>query len=330
MKTIALKMETERETWIDVCRGIGILFVLLGHTQVPFKKIIYGFHMPLFFMLSGFLYHDKGLTYSWLKRELQRYIVPYFILSFINLMIQMILQSLNLVQHSSLARYIFGILYSRGSTKWMPNCSPLWFLTCLFNSLLLYQILQKVKKDIYYYSLLFVLAMIGFILDVLNAPKLPWNLDTAFVSLIFIEAGNQLERHGFLFELIKHPIIVFFSGGIGFFCIWLNPVEIVDFDSNSYGLFSLMLIGSLSISIAVMTVCRFVLDEKNSIINRSLAFIGRHTLFIMGFDYFSASLARKALNDIGAQIWITEFLLKLITQLSHQHNWYKSLNFQAK
>lgn len=50
-----LKNKDDRQTWIDVCRGIGILLVVFAHTSSPFNNFIYGFHMPLFFMISGII-----------------------------------------------------------------------------------------------------------------------------------------------------------------------------------------------------------------------------------------------------------------------------------
>lgn len=37
-----------RLEWIDVCRELGIILVVLGHAHPPLHKLIYGFHMPLF------------------------------------------------------------------------------------------------------------------------------------------------------------------------------------------------------------------------------------------------------------------------------------------
>lgn len=46
-----------RLEWIDVARGIGIIAVVVGHiwTRGPLRDAVYSFHMPLFFLLSGFL-----------------------------------------------------------------------------------------------------------------------------------------------------------------------------------------------------------------------------------------------------------------------------------
>ena len=46
-----------RYRFIDIARGIAIIVVVLGHSfssaDCPMNKMILGFHMPLFFFLSG-------------------------------------------------------------------------------------------------------------------------------------------------------------------------------------------------------------------------------------------------------------------------------------
>ncbi len=59
------KYRNDRQIWIDVCRGIGIILVVFAHTSSPFKNFIYGFRMPLFFMISGIILdrHRAGLPF---------------------------------------------------------------------------------------------------------------------------------------------------------------------------------------------------------------------------------------------------------------------------
>lgn len=53
-------VENKRIAYIDIAKGIGILFVMLGHClyseESPIRLFIYSFHMPLFFVLSGMTY----------------------------------------------------------------------------------------------------------------------------------------------------------------------------------------------------------------------------------------------------------------------------------
>ncbi len=50
----------ERKVELDILKGIGIIFMIMGHIEYGdiFNKLIYGFHMVLFICVSGFLYKD--------------------------------------------------------------------------------------------------------------------------------------------------------------------------------------------------------------------------------------------------------------------------------
>lgn len=54
-------MEINRIEWVDIAKGIAILLVVLGHTGLAvgsaryLDAFIYSFHLPLFFVLSGYL-----------------------------------------------------------------------------------------------------------------------------------------------------------------------------------------------------------------------------------------------------------------------------------
>ncbi|HFC54058.1 MAG TPA: hypothetical protein ENJ43_06455, partial [Gammaproteobacteria bacterium] len=56
--------------WVMIAKGIGIVLVVIGHFHLPdspeawhdIRRIIYLFHMPLFFILSGFLYIHAKLS----------------------------------------------------------------------------------------------------------------------------------------------------------------------------------------------------------------------------------------------------------------------------
>ena len=65
-----------RIAWLDVAKALGIFLVFYGHLlEVMYRyggrpflfpqiKFIYAFHMPLFFVLSGYLYRDSGQPFG--------------------------------------------------------------------------------------------------------------------------------------------------------------------------------------------------------------------------------------------------------------------------
>lgn len=88
-------MSTSRNLSLDIAKGIGILLVVIGHTMSPIMdgnlvmekcyQILYVFHMPLFFLLSGLVssrmidnssMNLKGKT-ELLKQRAIRLMIPY-------------------------------------------------------------------------------------------------------------------------------------------------------------------------------------------------------------------------------------------------------------
>ena len=52
-----MEARINRITHIDIFKGIGILFMVMGHIGFSsiFDKWIHAFHMPMFFFISGYL-----------------------------------------------------------------------------------------------------------------------------------------------------------------------------------------------------------------------------------------------------------------------------------
>ena len=67
-----------RYLWIDILKGIGIVCVILGHTFIYGDRVYY-FHMPLFFIVGGFLFRNgqEWLYLFW--KSTKRIIFPFII-----------------------------------------------------------------------------------------------------------------------------------------------------------------------------------------------------------------------------------------------------------
>ena len=52
---------SKRTDYIDVARGVMIILMLVGHSGLPQlgRQLIYGFHMPFFFIISGVMYNKE-------------------------------------------------------------------------------------------------------------------------------------------------------------------------------------------------------------------------------------------------------------------------------
>jgi fucose 4-O-acetylase-like acetyltransferase len=192
--------------WIDALRGIGIMLVVFAHHSLPvtLDTYIYSFHMPLFFFVSGFLldfgkYVDS--TASFVKRRFRSLIVPYFFFALITCLFYFLLDSLFQPQVTNIEFFeadalymIYSILFSPGSlVSYNP---PLWFLTCLFvTELLFYGFAKNYYQEPNKLALLLATAgVIGYLYSVLVSFRLPWNADVALSAVVFYGAGNLFRR----------------------------------------------------------------------------------------------------------------------------------------
>lgn len=53
-----VKKQSDRKQWMDYARGIGIILVMIGHLpnlNYHITRYIFSFHMPLFFVISGYV-----------------------------------------------------------------------------------------------------------------------------------------------------------------------------------------------------------------------------------------------------------------------------------
>lgn len=141
--------------YVDYAKGFGILLVMLGHVNlvVPksnhlahyFVQLIYSFHMPLFFVITGFLlgYKDSTLpkgTVPALKvgKLFLRLMVPYYIYSVVYILI-------GIYRYGYTDEYLTDMITAVWTTM---GSAPLWFLSTLFFARLLFHFLKyKLKLD---------------------------------------------------------------------------------------------------------------------------------------------------------------------------------------
>ena len=112
--------DSQRIEWIDALRGLGMIFVIVGHMTVPdlVHKLAYSFHMPLFFAISGFLYKNQ-FSQNWFLRKADSLMTMYFIWAGITLSVYIYIGKYQL----------WGGLKSLFSGL---GIGVTWFFVCLF------------------------------------------------------------------------------------------------------------------------------------------------------------------------------------------------------
>lgn len=57
----------KRNTVISICKGLAIILMVIGHAEAPdmLTRIIYTFHMPLFFITAGYFFSARNVEDPW-------------------------------------------------------------------------------------------------------------------------------------------------------------------------------------------------------------------------------------------------------------------------
>ncbi len=137
-----------------------------------------------------------------------------------------------------------------------------------------------------------------------------------FLGVGYLSAKHKLE----LFENKQWIVISVIALILGLMAIHFNSD--VDFDDNKYGNLLLMFIGAISVSFALScTIYHFHPFTK------FFTFFGKHTIFIMGFDYFSGAIGRMLMGYVGFENWASVFCVKIIVLTIGIYLWYWLIHF---
>ena len=144
-----MKYKSNRIEWIDIAKGIGMIFVILGHTAIPdnYLKFVLAFNMPLFFFLSGCTFKLKDNFFEFLKKKIKTLLIPYFVFSIITYLFWLVVERRILNDTGmSIFKPIIGMFYANNIDGYMIFDGVLWFIACLFITEILFFAIAKIAK----------------------------------------------------------------------------------------------------------------------------------------------------------------------------------------
>lgn len=285
-----------RLDWVDKAKGIGILLVIYGHNYPFAESYIYGFHMPLFFFISGMFHPDK-IDYNSIKKRFKSLIIPYFIWALLLYIFWVFLgrhYGNSVSNNLDPINNFIGIFYAQGGMQFMDWGIPLWFLPCLFLSFLLFGFITSIKNRLIQYLILIFFIGFGFVYPHYFEFKLPWSFDVACVSLIFYKTGNFLKNR---LVALNSNKVGFWVIGILFLCTFLALLNSkVDMYRSMYGNMVLFIITGLSGTLFI------ILISKKIKFHNSLIFLGRHTIPLLALQLRALTVVKLVLICIGIQV----------------------------
>lgn len=124
--------------WIDIGKGIGIIFIVLGHAANTgiIKDYFFSFHIPLLILLSGIVFHCTTGIGDFIKRNVNRLLVPYVVFSLLSIVIfwaaGIVKPSITEGMNTDVLHNVCVMIYGNSKPDIMKYNSPLWYLPCFF------------------------------------------------------------------------------------------------------------------------------------------------------------------------------------------------------
>lgn len=287
MNTVSTK---KRLVYIDVMKLLGIYLIVYGHFFSFGSLYIYAFHVPLFFIISGFLSKQEPSAIFW-KKLWQNLIVPLILIFLINTLINL----LNDLRHG-----IFqfkDLIYQLGkATIGMQQVlGAMWFVYSLIIIKILFHFIPNRTYQVYT-SIIFILLALSFNLYIPSHSfiKEPNAIINCLLSYPFFVLGYNLRDYKERIDSVKPisltSLITFLISGVVLYFSASNNA-FVDMRNCGYGSHILLFfLGVIAGTILILLISKAI----ENLIPPSLSLIiSIGTVLILGFHVHIIKMIHK-------------------------------------
>ncbi len=297
--------------------------MVIGHSGAPsgLAGSIYLFHMPCFFLISGYLFKEKHLndTKTFILKKVKGLYLPFVKWSLIFLLFHNILYHLNLYgikyNTSDFLSKVFHILTITGSEQLLGG---FWFLKELLYasiiSFFVFKLLQTLKLNLklstlIVCSLLFVL--LAFIQSVITF-KIPTIGSKTLLATSYFIAGVALSKIDNTFinlDKLKVGIILFIAFIVSSFFVKGGMTE------QGYSIFpyyATSLIGS----VAIIYLIKYLGEKVVNILD----YVGKKTLYVLIFHFISFKIVSLVLI-IASKAPLTKLASFPVFESTNNYSW---------
>lgn len=276
----------KRIDWIDMAKGYGMILVIIGHIVVSHGTVytlISSFHMPLFFILSGYLFSNKRSFKEFFIKRIKSLVVPYFCLC-IPLLISKAINGLIDGNYTSLTDTVVYTYQYFMKFVVQKRESTLWFVACLFVINIIFYFLSKlVKND---YALLvtsFIIGFAGLMYCKYVAVYLPWAADLALTAIPFFALGYFSKNKNLVTKIVENKYSVIYA--VIAAIIWilsligslkLSDNTVFNMHGSEFGWWPLSYLGAISASLALI-----IISSKATF--KSIMYIGQNTMLYLAW-----------------------------------------------
>lgn len=289
---LASRTEKKRFDYIDVAKGIGILAIIAGHLGVSeINQIVFTFHVPLFFVISGYFLNTKEAFLPFLKKKAKRLLLPYLYTCIVLLVFTPLTAAL--AGKKDLVRVVLNFLttalYGAGSPisvfPQVDSIGAIWFLPALFWGLILARFCLENPRE-KPWRLVVLAAVISLCITTSSYFWLPFDIQTGGTAALYIAVGYGAGKIG-LFEKKPSPAALAGSAAVWFCFMWgFKSYWLV---VNDFGNGIADFLGSLCGVYVVIIVSRMIANTASPI-KKALLFFGKNSLTVLCVHLFELKI----------------------------------------
>ena len=313
-------MEKKRLNYIDDAKALAIFLMILGHLPIgdTLGTLIYGFHMPLFFIISGLFFNSNRTLCNHIKKGFRQLIIPYMCFEFINLSICWISPYLHPELYYGMAGLdvfkaaILGIFFGQdyvSRISFLPS-GPLWFLVALFNMRVIFAVLCKLFKNDYLLAIAATALGIGLYFS-LSKNILPFGSSgTNIFSIRCTAMGLPFYAFGYLMRGIDFTSIKYRS----LIVVTLVVLYVVSalyngdcgIDELNHGK-SIVLYYMNAVVGSIAVILSFSLIRLSENVHN----VGRNTLLVLGLHTFPMVVCKVIVTFVLGQSYLSNWYVYL-------------------
>ncbi len=302
-----------RITWIDWAKALLIYLMVVGHCfPVAWEnQLIYAFHMPAFFIISGYLYRP----HHWWK-TVKSFLIPIFFFSVVNLIIYAIpklikgtFSTINLAERILLPYWGGDKVIQEDQVIY---CFPgVWFIIALLLCRLFMgdiKCFSWVTKYKYYVLGVLLLFLTLEPYTIHNNPFLPYKFYRFIPSMPFVLFGYCM-KDWFDISKLSYPI-VFFMAFVFVGITYLNGYSNILNYLFGYS-YSIFFIGACIGSLVLYYLC-FKLKESSII---QVFSMGTMLILAMNFNlkvFLSVFFSKIGLSFLTSDLYIYPWCVSLL------------------
>lgn len=252
-------MASKRIEFIDLAKGVCIIWVILWHVKIMPWYIpgLNSVRMPLYFILSGLFFKTYGSLHSFVIKKVNKILIPFMFFYLLSYAVFHVVESFVPGLIKSDATNIFDMFTQRAYFN-----GPIWFLLSLFWANLIYCIISlNVKSAMWRGIIVCAVSLIGLVLGKFHI-FLPMMMDNAMTALFFFWFGTLLKSTPLLYpnKFDKYNVLIavgFYAMAFAIDKMFSNPVFKLR-DNVVEGNIAMAYLISVVSVMAILFVCKAV------------------------------------------------------------------------